>query len=97
MSKTPSSDDEGKIIKALITESDSNSKPGDAFFLIHLKWWNRWKEYVNYSEKGTTASRPDSIDNSELLDHHGVLKPLQMEGNNYALLPASCWAQLQIW
>ncbi len=91
------STEEARLIKEVISLSDSSPKSGAIFFLINLKWWNRWKDYSNFSGKGTTANRPDGIDNTELLDQEGELKSLQMEGNNYALLPAAAWSMLLSW
>lgn len=45
-------------------------KKGEKWYLVAMRWWNEWSEFVDFEETGTmpagTRPRPGPIDNSSL-------------------------------
>jgi ubiquitin carboxyl-terminal hydrolase 4/11/15 len=93
--------EERRIIKALVQDADKNSKIGDLWFLVVLKWWKAWKLYSDYEERDDdhNAQPPGEIDNSPLLETGADerLRMGQLEGVDYHLLPGAAWKKLHAW
>ena len=69
---------------------------GEAWYLIHIRWFKQWKSYVGYddwdkSQAGKEANKPGPIDNTPLLDCNGKLGREQVEETDYKLVPALAW------
>ena len=96
--------EERRVIKPLIQAADKNSKIGDLWYLVPLKWWKAWKLYSDYEERDDdhNAQPPGEIDNSALLERVGTsqeerLKHGLLESVDYHLLPAAAWRKLHAW
>lgn len=96
--------EERRVIKPLIQAADKNSKIGDLWYLVPLKWWKAWKLYSDYEERDDdhNAQPPGEIDNSALLERVGTsqeerLKHGLLESVDYHLLPAAAWKKLHAW
>eukprot|EP01121_Diplochlamys_sp_Union-15-3_P013597 TRINITY_DN4249_c0_g1_i1.p1 TRINITY_DN4249_c0_g1~~TRINITY_DN4249_c0_g1_i1.p1 ORF type:complete len:142 (-),score=17.94 TRINITY_DN4249_c0_g1_i1:140-565(-) len=96
MSSQPEPAIQKREIKFLLEQVDEKIKA--KFCLISYKWWCLWKSYVNFEDENyESATKPDQIDNSELIAQDGELKSSQMEGSDYSLVPRSVWDKLHEW
>lgn len=96
--------EERRIVKPLIQAADKNSKIGDLWYLVPLKWWKAWKLYSDYEERDDdhNAQPPGEIDNAQLLERVGSsqeerLKHGLLESVDYHLLPAAAYHKLHAW
>ncbi|XXG78580.1 hypothetical protein AAC387_Pa08g2500 [Persea americana] len=71
-------EEERLVIRDISMAAETLTKEGDAFFLLSLRWWQNWLDYVNQDIPTTTnegslygsdfyAKRPSCIDNSDLI------------------------------
>ncbi len=88
-----------KQIEFILQEDSLNvAKEGAKYYVLNVKWWNIWKSYVNWSENDTSettptiaeSSRPTSIDNSDMVDTSGQLKPSLLENLDCIRSTQSC-------
>ena len=75
---------------------------GEAWYLIHIRWFKQWKSYVGYddwnkSQAGNEANKPGPIDNTSLLDCNGNLEKKQVYEIDYKLVPALAWNKFLSW
>lgn len=109
----PGPDDQKQSVRSLLqNHNESNMKLGDSFYLISAKWWNDWKEYVQWDDttEDTNGERvssirsptvdtqdvPSAIDNEDLWEGN-EMKPGLMEGENYVIVDEKCWKLLKSW
>eukprot|EP01116_Phalansterium_solitarium_P025615 TRINITY_DN987_c0_g1_i1.p1 TRINITY_DN987_c0_g1~~TRINITY_DN987_c0_g1_i1.p1 ORF type:complete len:921 (-),score=331.15 TRINITY_DN987_c0_g1_i1:567-3248(-) len=74
-------------------------KPGATWNLISAKWFQLWKEKVDFDDDGAQSADADDlaeIDNSPLLDGE-KLRPSLLCGDDYELLPSAVWHEIQRW
>lgn len=73
-------------------------KEGDDWYLVAIKWWIAWKDYVHYdgvpSEQPT---HPGPIDNSSLVNDKNELHSDVSERNDFILASAPVWNKLFSW
>uniref|UniRef100_A0A1I8JJ24 ubiquitinyl hydrolase 1 n=1 Tax=Macrostomum lignano TaxID=282301 RepID=A0A1I8JJ24_9PLAT len=72
---------------------------GQEWYVLSMAWFSRWQQYVGYrkyEEKylGKEAYFPGCIDNSDILDVNGDLKPKLMNEHDYMLLRGDAWTML---
>ncbi|XP_010908130.1 ubiquitin carboxyl-terminal hydrolase 9 [Elaeis guineensis] len=105
-------EEEKEIILELTRAAEANQKEGDLYYVVSLRWWRDWQEYVGldrfseHSSQGNliTLPRPGKIDNSKLvlngIDAEGIELDLQrnlQEGEDYTLVPHEVWKKLLEW
>jgi hypothetical protein len=57
----PSPEEQKASVRSLLKgNNEKNMKVGDSFFLISAKWWNDWKEYVQWDE----SNDAEDVDNN---------------------------------
>lgn len=55
-------EEEGQIIRGwLERESRHGLQPGQNWFLISMQWWQQWKDYVKYEQKGIVVEQPSVL------------------------------------
>eukprot|EP01018_Ginkgo_biloba_P013198 Gb_00783 [translate_table: standard] len=72
--------------------------------LVEL-WWKEWKDYVEQDASAMHKSRPQSIDNSDLLldvmEEDCITEPdlreSLLEGKDFILLPQTAWKLIHKW
>lgn len=110
--RLPSPEAQKESVRRLFqNNNESNMKVGDSFYLVSAKWWNDWKEYVQWDESSDettetvksprsvdvdTQDVPSAIDNEDLWEGE-EMKPGLMEGENYVIVDEKCWELLKNW
>eukprot|EP00696_Hemimastix_kukwesjijk_P002536 gnl/Hemi2/13103_TR4475_c0_g1_i1.p1 gnl/Hemi2/13103_TR4475_c0_g1~~gnl/Hemi2/13103_TR4475_c0_g1_i1.p1 ORF type:complete len:854 (+),score=238.49 gnl/Hemi2/13103_TR4475_c0_g1_i1:71-2632(+) len=95
--------DEANLMRAIIT-ADNMILQQD-YFLLSAKWWQLWKDYVQYDNPQAEAGqRPGAIDNHELLVQKedgtyspDALQPNLIEGLNHVVLSKPAWTNILSW
>ncbi|XP_055004073.1 ubiquitin carboxyl-terminal hydrolase 32 isoform X2 [Boleophthalmus pectinirostris] len=55
-------EEEGQIIRGwLERESRHGLQQGQNWFLISMQWWQQWKDYVKYEQKGIVVEQPSVL------------------------------------
>ncbi|XP_068173192.1 ubiquitin carboxyl-terminal hydrolase 32 isoform X2 [Antennarius striatus] len=55
-------EEEGQIIRGwLEREGRHGLQPGQNWFLISILWWQQWKDYVKYEQKGIVVEQPSVL------------------------------------
>jgi len=91
-SNLPSREEQKMIIKSL-QENKTNTQD-ELSCLIVLKWWNKWKIYVNYEDNPFNEfvqTKPTAIDNTILK------KPNLIAELDYTIISIDIWRQLHQW
>jgi len=73
---------------------NKNNVQDEASCLIALKWWNKWKNYVNYEDNPFNEfvlSKPTAIDNTILKKQNLVVEL------DYTVISSDIWIQLHQW
>lgn len=61
---------------------------GNYWYLISSKWFDSWKDFVDYNEKGTKGEIPGPIDNEPLLlQNEDILRQDVKENTDFVLVP----------
>jgi hypothetical protein len=98
-------------VQEIIESANEDGKflvPGQDYYLVSARWFNGWKNYVEYPQRGhqyyshhsassMLDSAPDKIDNSHLLDDDGELKKTVHENYDFSLLNKATWEKLHAW
>jgi hypothetical protein len=90
-----------KHVADLLASLHYESKVGDEYYLVSWPWWVKWKLYVEFDDNEEKPKEPPGppgrIDNSDLLEADGTLKPALMENIHYHVVPAEIWKLLVEW
>jgi len=96
--------EEEKKLKELqkneIKELMKNDKlmEGENYYVLNARWWNKWKQYVNFEWVSSYAwPHPGEIDNSALLDSSGKIKRNLNERYEYLIVGVEIWNKLKEW
>ena len=60
--------DQKELVKSQVNRE---MKEGEYWYLLDAKWWEKWKQYVNYNDaddKFKPGDSPGPIDNSQMID-----------------------------
>jgi ubiquitin carboxyl-terminal hydrolase 4/11/15 len=73
-------------------------KEGDEWYLLAIKWWIAWKEYVHYDGVPSEAApHPGPVDNKPLVNEKNELLANASERNDFVLVSAPVWNTLLGW
>ena len=62
---------EADKVKKLIKEMPKSVKEGSEWYIVSMKWINKWQNYVGFNqEESTKGDHPGQIDNSDIVLHH---------------------------
>jgi ubiquitin C-terminal hydrolase len=90
-----------KHVADLLASLHYESKVGDEYYLVSWPWWVKWKLYVEFDDNEEKPKEPPGppgrMDNSDLLEADGTLKPALMENIHYYVVPAEIWKLLVEW
>jgi len=100
----PNSIEEERNIIQTILITDKMER-GNTYYVISFKWFQLWKEYVDWIDSGQqsqlnisgkSSRKPTPIDNSYLLKNNDDLKDLQ-QGYDYDIVPRRVWMRWIAW
>ena len=75
----------------------NRATPGDEWVLISLKWYNSWRDAVDFANRGVASKEiPGPIDNRDFAAGLRV-KPGMLTGTHYEVIRASMWLKLKSW
>eukprot|EP01130_Rhizamoeba_saxonica_P009576 TRINITY_DN3896_c0_g1_i1.p1 TRINITY_DN3896_c0_g1~~TRINITY_DN3896_c0_g1_i1.p1 ORF type:complete len:937 (-),score=208.84 TRINITY_DN3896_c0_g1_i1:51-2777(-) len=80
-------------------QADHSKLVEDAsYYILDIKWWNRWKSHVCYDWKSSfPQKKPHSIINDNLLNTDGSLKRGKSERYDYIIVSEPVWEKLIEW
>src|SRR3989338_3687623 len=81
----------------MIDELSIENRPlvaGDTWYVVDASWWRAWESHCKSGGRGRGVRR---IDNSLLLDSHGLLIRHLQEFTDFRVVPADAWARLHGW
>lgn len=93
--KISAKDQWNKIQKIANKEVELN--PDKLYYIISMKWFSQWKDFVN------GGSRPGAIDNSDIISDETIksnspqLKMNLQENIDYNILSSEEWHKLHKW
>ncbi|KAI5071347.1 hypothetical protein GOP47_0013598 [Adiantum capillus-veneris] len=105
--------EEKQIVRDIFEATVADTKEGDNYFLLDLRWWQQWAAYVQLEDhiddtplselsSTTTSKRPSFIDNSGLVialkeEEEPKLREALLENQDFVLLPEQVWLAFQRW
>lgn len=72
-------------------------KEGDTWYLISVPWIEKWRRLCNPNQYKGDDSTLGPVDNSDLVDEHGVLLPGLEEGLKYEIISKEAWDLFVEW
>jgi hypothetical protein len=73
-------------------------KEGDDWYLVAVKWWVAWKDYVHYDGvPSEIPAYPGPVDNHSLVNDKNEIHADVSERNDFVLVSAPVWNMLLSW
>lgn len=70
----------------------------DSWYVLDAKWWQLWKDYVDYDQLGSSGPCPPLIENTEIVEKDGLtLKKELRENYDYVVVHREVWEKLYAW
>jgi ubiquitin carboxyl-terminal hydrolase 4/11/15 len=80
---------------------DITLEEGVRYYLINPKWWEQWKDYVDFNGERRGANFgnvPEMIDNADIMTEDGSrIRPSVYEHGDYEILNEATWKLLLGW
>jgi hypothetical protein len=101
----PTTPEEEKTFIKQLEEDDAKRgmKAGDSYFIIEIKWYKGWKEYVSYDFSRTYGEtrKPSQINNGVLVEEgtqgEEKIKRSAHENYDFVFVSERIWKHFQAW
>ncbi|XP_031475716.1 ubiquitin carboxyl-terminal hydrolase 5 [Nymphaea colorata] len=83
-------EEEMAVIREIIDSSESRVKEGDSFYLITLRWWQEWLDYVHRGISGVANNASSSCANDCELEDSTISKRPSRIDNSELIYDMAC-------